>query len=214
MRKQRLHSSKLNKNHETKFNLRRKIFYWKNYARYLGMKTEENLNWKFHVHDPVFKLNRANAVLSKIRHFGISDTLRFVYFAIFNSHVNNVCTVWGLTRYLQHKVSILQMKMLRTINFPLFNKYTSPLFKKCNFLKFVINVKSCVFVNICSQISKKWCPIYCNLYISDLAENHLSTQPLNMNHLQDRLREHGFLCVTPKSLKLLLLERIVSIYNI
>ena len=98
---------------ETKHKLCRKIFYWKHYARYLGLKIEENLNWKFNVQDPVFMLNTANAVLSKIRHFGTSDTLWSVYFAIFSSHVNKVCTVGEITRYLQHKVPVLQMKILR-----------------------------------------------------------------------------------------------------
>ena len=55
------------------------------------IKTDGNLNWKFHVYDLVSKFNRANAVLCKLRHFVTSEILRFLYFTIFQSYVNEVC---------------------------------------------------------------------------------------------------------------------------
>ena len=69
------------------------------------MKT---FNWEIHMHDLASKLNRANAVLSKLRHFVNSEILRSTYFAIFHSHLNYVCIVRGFTRFPQQKVSILQ----------------------------------------------------------------------------------------------------------
>ena len=48
------------------------------------------------------KVNRANSVLSKLRHFASREILRSVYFAVVQSHVNYVCIAWGLTRYLQN----------------------------------------------------------------------------------------------------------------
>ena len=62
-----------------------------------------------------------------------------------------VCIAWGLTRYHQQKVSILQQKALRMINFAPFNAHTTRLFKNCNILKFadIINVESCIFINNC-----------------------------------------------------------------
>ena len=41
------------------------------YVRYLGIQNDENLNWKILVNDLNFKLNRANAVLAKLRYFKI-----------------------------------------------------------------------------------------------------------------------------------------------
>ena len=37
------------------------------------------------------KLNRANVVLAKLRHFVYSETLKSPNFAIFYSHLNYVC---------------------------------------------------------------------------------------------------------------------------
>ena len=76
------------------------------YLRYLGIKVDENLNWKIHIHDLTSKLNRANAILAKVRHFKNSEILRSTYFALFHSHLNYVCIAWRLTRFLQQKMSI------------------------------------------------------------------------------------------------------------
>ena len=78
--------------------------------RYLGIKIDKNLNWKIHMNDLGSKLNRANALLAKLRYFANSEILRSTYFSIFHSHLNYVCIAWGLTRFPQQKVSILQKK--------------------------------------------------------------------------------------------------------
>ena len=136
---------------ELRLKLRRKIFSKINYMRYLGIKNDENLNWKIHIHDLASKLNRANSVLSKLRHFVSSKFLRSVSFAILQSHVDYVCMAWDHTRYPQHEISILQKEALRIINSTPYNAHTTPLFKNCNILNFVdiINVECCIFVNNC-----------------------------------------------------------------
>ena len=74
-----------------RLNLYRKILNKTNHARYLGIKIDENLNWKTHAHYLASKLNRANLALYKLRHFFSSAMLRSVYLAIFQSHINYVC---------------------------------------------------------------------------------------------------------------------------
>ena len=85
-----------------------KRLYKANYLRYLGIKIDESLNWKIHIHDLTSKLNRANAVLANLRHFVNSEILRSAYFAILHSHLNYVCIACGLTIFPQQKVSILK----------------------------------------------------------------------------------------------------------
>ena len=91
-----------------RLNLSRKRLYKTKYLKYLGIKIDENLNWKIHMHDLTSKLNRAKAVLAKLRHFVNSKILRSTYFVIFHSRLNYVCIAWGLTRFSQQKVSIPQ----------------------------------------------------------------------------------------------------------
>ena len=56
--------------------LRLKKLYKTKYLRCLGIKIDENLNWKIHIHDLTSKLNRANAILAKLQHFVNSEILR------------------------------------------------------------------------------------------------------------------------------------------
>ena len=113
----------------------RKILNRTNYVRYLVIKTDENLNRKIHIHDLASKLNRANSVLSKLKHFVSSEILRSVYFAMFRSHVNYVCLTCSLTKYPHDKIFILQKKAPRIINFAPINFAHNTLFKYCRNLK-------------------------------------------------------------------------------
>ena len=65
--------------------LTRKRLYPSNSVKYLGVKINENLNCKDHIHNIATKLNKANAILFKIRNLNI---LKSIYFAIFDSHIN------------------------------------------------------------------------------------------------------------------------------
>ena len=73
----------------------RKLLNRTNYVRYLGIKIDENLNWKIHIRDLASKLNWANSVLSKLRYFVSGE----VYVTLFQSCLDYVCIAWGLTRY-------------------------------------------------------------------------------------------------------------------
>ena len=54
---------------------------------YLVIKIGENLNWKQQISDTAIKLNRANAILSKLRPFIDRKTLKSIYHAIFEPHL-------------------------------------------------------------------------------------------------------------------------------
>ena len=66
----------------------RKRLYFSKLAKYLGVKIDENLNWKDQTYDILTKLNRANALLYNIRNYVSFITLKAIYFAIFELHIN------------------------------------------------------------------------------------------------------------------------------
>ena len=64
-------------------------------VKYLGIKNDENLNWKQHIHDIPIKLNRANALLYTIRNFINRHILKTIYFAIFDTYINYAKLIWS-----------------------------------------------------------------------------------------------------------------------
>ena len=61
--------------------------------KHLGITIDENLTWIDHINDIVIKLNRANAMLFKIRELVNINILKSTYYAIFDCHLNYANTV-------------------------------------------------------------------------------------------------------------------------
>ena len=59
------------------------------------------------------KLNRANTMLTKIRHFVNFKTLKSIYHTIFESHLNYFLLVWVLNANSTKRLPALQKKSLR-----------------------------------------------------------------------------------------------------
>ena len=72
------------------------------YLGYLAIKIDENLYRKIHIHDLASNLNRANALLAKLRHFVNNEVLGSTYFTIFHSHLHYVYMhslgTWGFSQ--------------------------------------------------------------------------------------------------------------------
>ena len=96
-----------------KIKLSRKRLYPSKSVKYLGIKIHKNLNWKQHMHDIAIKLNRANALLNFVN----KHTLRTIYFAIFDTHLNYGNLIWGQNLNAVSRIVILQKKALRIMNF-------------------------------------------------------------------------------------------------
>ena len=105
-------------------------------VKYLGVKIDANLSWQYHVNDLSIKLNRANALLFKMRKYVSLKILRSIYFAIFNSYLSYCCLVWAQNCSTIQRIVILQKKAVKIINFQPRNCHTSPLFKQSSILKF------------------------------------------------------------------------------
>ena len=148
---------------EVKIKLNRKRLYPTDSVEYLCIRIDKNLNWKHHVSDIAIKLNRANALLFKNRNFININTLKTIYYAIFDSHINYANVIWAQNFNAVNRVSILQKKVLRTIIFQSRDCHSSPLFKKQNLLKFEDKIQlenvllvSKYFNNILPSIFDKW----------------------------------------------------------
>ena len=102
-------------------------------VKYLAIIIDKNLNWHHQINNVASKLNRANTMLSKIRHIVNFNTIKSNYHAIFESQKE---IFWAQNTNSIKKLSVLQIKSLRIMRFLKRNADTSNLFKNVNVLKF------------------------------------------------------------------------------
>ena len=81
-------------------------------VKYLGVKIDGNLSWQYHN-----KLNRAKALLFKMRKYVSLKILRSVYFAIFDYYLSYCCLVWAQIVALFNEIIILQKRLLQLLIF-------------------------------------------------------------------------------------------------
>ena len=121
-----------------------------NYVKYLGIYLDETLTGTFHCEEIIKRLNRANGILAKARHYMPLHILKNVYYAIFSSHLLYGSQIWGQTsKTVMNKISLLQRKAVRIITHSKTRDHTNPLFKELKILKVMDNISlnNCLLVH-------------------------------------------------------------------
>ena len=139
-------------NYNLKIKINGKKLFPSEWVKYLGIIFDSHLNWCHHIDRLAPRLSRANGMLSKIRHYVPVDTLRTIYHGIFSSLMSYGSLVWG--QFINKNVSRitkLQDKAIRIINFAQFIDSRNPLYKNSKILKFEdhIKVQNCLFIHDC-----------------------------------------------------------------
>ena len=102
---------------DLKIKLSGKRLYPTESVKYLGVKIDTNLSWQYHVNDLSVKLNRANALLFKMRKYVSCKILRSIYFAIFDFYLSYCCLVWAQNCSTIQQIVILQKRLLELLIF-------------------------------------------------------------------------------------------------
>ena len=119
------------------------------FVKYLGVYLDEFLSGNTQCSELTKKLNRANGMLAKARHYVPEPELKNIYHAIFSSHILYGSQVWTSKLIsVTDKISRLQKAAMRIMAFSEFRAHSEPLFKKLEILKFCdsISVNNCSFV--------------------------------------------------------------------
>ena len=117
--------------------------------KYLGVILDNDLSGKHHCKMLESKLNRANGMLSKVRHYVPHNELKSIYHAIYSSHLSYNCQVWGQSGNPRvAKIGKLQNKAMRIINFKEYNAPSKPLYAECKILKLddLVKLNNCLFI--------------------------------------------------------------------
>ena len=102
-------------------------------------------------------MNRVNALLFKIRNYVNFNTLKSIYFAIFDSHINYANLIWAQNVNSAFRIVTSQKKVIRIINNQPRNSHSS-LFKKSNIL-----INNIIFIS--NSINNLQPPIFKNWFI-------------------------------------------------
>ena len=115
---------------------------------------DSDLKWATQVNNVAVKLKRANGVLSKLRHYMPESILKSVYYAIFYSHLNYCCQIWGqivpnVSSTLLKRITTLQDTALRLMSFSNFRAHASPLYSYFDMLKFskIVKLQNVLFLH-------------------------------------------------------------------
>jgi len=97
----------------------------------LGLIINNNLSWTPHLNHISKKISKTICVMSKLKHYLPRETLKTIYNALINSHLNYGILCWG---YNCNTIYRLQKKAIRTICKMKYNAHTQPLFKQLRIL--------------------------------------------------------------------------------
>ena len=98
---------------DTPFQFGRKLLAKANYVRFLGLLSDDNLSWKFHISELSNKLARTCGIFYKIRSLVSTSTLILIYNSIFLPFLQYGIIVWEqiFPSYLEPSVLIQKRKL-------------------------------------------------------------------------------------------------------
>ena len=144
--------------HALNFKINNKPIKLSDSVKYLGVTLDHLLNWNLNTRNLCSKLSKANGALSRLRHYVSRTTLIQIYYALFFSHLNYSCQIWGQTYNANiDRIFKLQKRSLRLITFSDFNAPSRELFFNLNILKIsdLIKLRN---ISLVQQILRSDCP--------------------------------------------------------
>ena len=163
-------------------------------VKYLGIKIDSNLNWKEQQNSIAIKINKATAILSKMRHYVNHNTLKMVYYSIFESHTNYANIVWGQNIDSSNRLFLIQKKVLRIMHFTDRISHSDPLFSASKIIKIYdkVSIDNCVFIS--KSLSNDLPSIFGNWFIfsSFFHDHSLRSSKLGILKIPSfKTRSHG-----------------------
>ena len=138
-------------------------------VKYLGIEIDQYLNWQDHINNIAIKLNKANAILYKVREFVNNRTLITIYHAIFGFHLNYASINWDQAKSSINRVFIIQKNAIRNMHFKGKFDQTSSLFSESNIIKLnqsninKLSIENCLFVS--KSLNNQLLEIFSNCFV-------------------------------------------------
>ena len=107
-----------------------------NHVKYLGVMIDSKLSLKKHMSELSKKLDRATAILAKVRHYVHKSSLKTLYYSLFQSYLSYGSLVWSFAnKCLINKIFGIQKRAICLISFSRCKANSSSLIHKLGILK-------------------------------------------------------------------------------
>ena len=162
-------------------------------VKYLGVYLDEFLSFKFHTNELSAKLRKSNGMLAKLRHYVPLETIRTIYFGIFESHLIYCCTVWGQRgNRSSDKIISLQNTALRIMTFSNYRASSKPLYNQLKILQFRQHVELQNILLVNASLNKMNPVSFSNIFVlQGEAHNHATRNPLYLVRKNVRTTKYG-----------------------
>ena len=111
------------------------------FAKYLGLLFDNKLTWQYQIDHISSKLTKGNAMLAKLRHFVPAKSIRNIYNALIQPHLDYGNLSWAASANVHlHKLEKLQNRSVRTISLKNKEEPSTPLYKIHSILPLKLNI--------------------------------------------------------------------------
>jgi len=101
----------------------------------LGVRIDDNLNWKDHTHQISLKVSKSLGILTRVKNVFHTDVLRTLYFTLIQPYFYYCTILWGgASKFALSRLIVLQKRALRIITHSNYRAHTFPLFLQTNIL--------------------------------------------------------------------------------
>lgn len=112
--------------------------------KYLGVIIDKNLTWKNHINIVCKKISKNIGILSKLRHYLDTDSLKQVYYSLIYPYLQYGLIIWGNTYKTRlNQLHILNNKAIRLMTFSSFYSHAPPLYKALG----ILQLKDLTYIN-------------------------------------------------------------------
>lgn len=81
-------------------------------VKFPSVKINANLKWKYQILDVASKLDKTTTIFYRIKNYVTSDTLKAIYFSIFDLHINYANLMLGQSPNPTFRISISAQKKI------------------------------------------------------------------------------------------------------
>jgi len=153
------------------------------YAKFLGVLIDPKLTFKAHISNVTKKLSTALYFLRGAKKVLNPRALKFIYYALFHSHLIYASQLWSCCSESLLKPIITKQKMaIRILSNVKYNSHTEPLFKKLTILPFP---QLCLFFKLqfMQQFTQEFLPVaLSNMWVTNNVRRQNQAHVVLRNH--------------------------------